>query len=183
MIFNVLYIFITKVCLTSKSQRRVTPFLPPDHQCPPPPFTSCHVYFCLFCFIFNASILVFLLPPPLSRRTHLLFSLLYHIRRVQLRTPGRRAIKKRKIRESFRRSFWLPYVQRNAYSTSQKTLGIQLYQTSRSAIIHPDITPSSFSLCDCLKFIIKLPLSECLTPRCRLLPSTLVSVVPSSRVK
>lgn len=132
--------------LTAKSQRRVTPFLPSQHQCSPIAFTSCHVYFCLFCFIFNVSFLVFLLPPPslpLSHRTHLVFSLLDQIRQVQLWTPGRGAIKKkkRKVRESFRRSSRLPYVQRNAYSTSQKTRGIQLYQTSRSAIIHPDITP------------------------------------------
>lgn len=48
---------------------------------------------------------------------------------------------KRKVRESFRGRFWPPY---NAYSTSQQTRGIQLHQASRSAIIHPDITPSSF---------------------------------------
>lgn len=48
---------------------------------------------------------------------------------------------KRKVRESFRQRSRPPY---NAYSTSQNTRGIQLHQTSRSAIIHPDITPSSF---------------------------------------
>lgn len=88
--------------------------------------------------------LVFLLPPPslpLSHCTHLIFSLLYQIMPVQLWTPGRRGIKKlkkRKVRESFRQSPWPPYVQRNA------TRGVQLHQTSRSAIIHPDITPSPF---------------------------------------
>lgn len=51
---------------------------------------------------------------------------------------------KRKVRESFRWSSRPPYLQHNAYSTSQKTRGIQLHQASRSAIIHPDITPSSF---------------------------------------
>lgn len=181
------YIFITKLSLLRANEESL-PFCPLSKCLPPPSLPA------MFIFAFSVSYLMplfeVLIPPSsfspsISLHSPAVLSALsgQASASAETRQESDERNKKKKGQGKFQAKFLsaLQFVQPHECRTSQETRGIQLYQTSRSAIIHPDITPSSFSLRGCLEFIISLRLSERLTPRRRLLPPSLVSFVLSSR--